>query len=165
MQKACKLLPCLFTIMRTLIQRVTQARVEVSGQVSGEIGPGLLVLLGITHEDGQQDIDWLTRKLVNLRIFNDEAGKMNRSLRDIGGDMLVVSQFTLYADYKKGNRPSYIRSAPPEIAIPLYERFLSCLDAAFEGRLASGIFGAMMQVSLLNDGPVTIMLDSRNPEA
>lgn len=148
--------------MRALIQRVSTAKVEIEGKISGEIGPGLLVLLGITHDDTDQDQDWLIRKIIQLRIFNDEAGKMNRSVQDIGGYLLVVSQFTLYANSKKGNRPSYVASAPPEIAIPRYEAFLARLRQEFSGQVATGEFGANMQVSLLNDGPVTIWLDSRD---
>lgn len=150
--------------MRALIQRVSQAQVEIEGQVHGHIQKGLLVLLGITHEDTQADIDWLIRKLTQLRIFNDEQGKMNLSVTDVQGGILVISQFTLFANSRKGNRPSYTRSAPPPIAIPLYEQFLQRLRAAFKGPIGTGQFGANMQVSLLNDGPVTIMLDSQQPE-
>lgn len=147
--------------MRAIIQRVSFAKVESEGELLGEIGPGLLLLLGITHDDGPSDIEWLTRKALQLRIFNDEAGKMNRSLVEAGGGLLVVSQFTLYADSRKGNRPSFTRSAPPARAVPLYEQFLAVLRRDFSGPLASGRFGADMQVSLLNDGPVTILLDSK----
>ena len=150
--------------MRAVIQRVRFSKVEVAGQIVGEIPQGLLVLLGITHDDGPADIDWLVRKIPQLRIFNDEQGKMNLSVQDLGGDILVISQFTLYANSKKGNRPSYIRSAPPEIAIPLYESFLDTLRQQFAGKVATGEFGAEMAVSLLNDGPVTIILDSREQE-
>ena len=146
--------------MKALIQRVTHAKVEIGGQVSGEIGQGLLVLIGITHEDDDKDIDWLVNKLCKLRIFNDSDGKMNLSVADVGGDILVVSQFTLHADTKKGTRPSYIKAARPEVAVPLYERFLERLRSSFSGKVATGEFGAMMNVSLLNDGPVTIMLDT-----
>lgn len=146
--------------MRILVQRVTKASVEVEGNEIGAISNGLLVLLGITREDGSTDIEWLVGKLLRLRIFNDEAGKMNRSVEDIGGGILVISQFTLFADTKKGNRPSYIRSAPPPVAIPLYEAFLSHLRNKFEGPIATGEFGAYMKVNLCNDGPVTLMLDS-----
>ena len=149
--------------MRAVIQRVSQARVEVESQLTGQIQEGLLVLLGIAPEDQDADIDYLIRKIVQLRIFKDEAGKMNRSVQDIGGGLLVVSQFTLYADTKKGNRPSYLRSAPPDQAIPLYERFLARLRDRFEGPVATGEFGAYMQVSLLNDGPVTLVLDLQQP--
>ncbi|MEM7654939.1 MAG: D-aminoacyl-tRNA deacylase [Bacteroidota bacterium] len=149
--------------MRALIQRVSEASVTIEGQVKGTIGSGLLVLLGITHDDEQTDIDWLIKKITQLRIFQDEAGKMNLSVQDIGGDLLVISQFTLFADSKKGNRPSYIRSAPPPIAIPLYEQFLNSLLERFSGKVATGEFGADMKVALLNDGPVTMMLDSQAP--
>ena len=149
--------------MRAVIQRVSQSKVVVEGRTTGEIEKGLLVLLGVTHTDERSDIDWLIKKITNLRIFNDENGKMNLSVKDIGGDILVVSQFTLYADSKKGNRPSYIRSAPPDFSIPMYENFVELLALNFEGRVATGEFGAMMEVSLLNDGPVTIILDSKEP--
>jgi D-aminoacyl-tRNA deacylase len=150
--------------MRAVIQRVAHASVRIGEATVGEIGQGLLVLLGVTHEDGAGDIDWLVKKLVQLRVFNDDEGKMNLSVEDVKGGILVVSQFTLYADSKKGNRPSYIRSAPPAIAIPLYEQFLTALRARFQGPVATGEFGAMMAVSLLNDGPVTIILDSSQPD-
>lgn len=150
--------------MRTVIQRVRFSKVEVEGKTVGEIPAGLLVLLGVTHDDSAADIDWLVRKIPQLRIFNDEQGKMNLSVQDIGGDILVISQFTLYANSKKGNRPSYIRSAPPEISIPLYEAFVDTLRQQFPGQVATGEFGADMAVSLLNDGPVTIILDSREQE-
>lgn len=149
--------------MRALIQRVREASVTIDGQVHGEIEGGILVLLGITHDDTDKDIDWLIRKITNLRIFNDEAGKMNLSVNDVNGGLLVISQFTLFADAKKGNRPSYTKSAPPTIAIPLYEEFIRRLRADFEGPVETGQFGADMKVSLLNDGPVTIMLDSQSP--
>ena len=149
--------------MRALIQRVKHARVEIDGNINGKIGQGLLVLLGITHDDGQEDIDWLVRKITQLRIFNDEDDKMNLSIQDVEGDILLVSQFTLFAQVKKGNRPSYTRSAPPDIAIPLYEQFIKCLDEGFDGKVETGEFGAKMEVSLLNDGPVTIMMDSQMP--
>lgn len=147
--------------MRALLQRVAHAKVTIEGQVSGQIGPGLLVLLGITHDDTAEDIDWLIKKITQLRIFKDEADKMNLSVQDIGGGLLVVSQFTLFADAKKGNRPSYTRSAPPPVAIPLYEQFLDTLRAHFDGPVETGEFGAMMQVDLCNDGPVTMLLDSK----
>lgn len=150
--------------MRIVVQRVSFSKVEIGGEVSGEIKNGLMVLLGITHDDEEKDMDWLIKKLINLRIFKDEQDKMNLSVQDVEGGILVISQFTLYANSKKGNRPSYIRSAPPDIAIPLYERFLAKLKAAFSGPIQTGEFGANMQVSLLNDGPVTIILDSKNPE-
>ena len=149
--------------MRALIQRVKHARVEIDGNINGKIEQGLLVLLGITHDDRQEDINWLVRKISQLRIFNDEDDKMNLSIKDVQGEILVVSQFTLFAQVKKGNRPSYTRSAPPDIAIPLYEQFVKCMDEAFDGKLETGEFGAKMEVSLLNDGPVTIMMDSQMP--
>jgi len=147
--------------MRALIQRVSQAQVDVSAQTIGRIDRGLLILLGITHEDEQSDIDYLIRKITNLRIFNDEGGKMNLSVQDVGGGLLVVSQFTLYGSTQKGNRPAYTRSAGPDIAIPLYERFVAQLRQQFAGPVATGEFGASMQVILCNEGPVTLMLDSR----
>ncbi len=149
--------------MRALIQRVQHSKVVVDGSLTGAIDKGLLILLGVTHDDEQADIDWLVKKIIHLRIFNDEAGKMNLSVKDVGGSILVVSQFTLYGNVKKGNRPSYTRSAPPDISIPLYEQFLDSLRAHFEGKVATGEFGAKMEVSLLNDGPVTLLLDSKNP--
>ena len=150
--------------MRAVIQRVKKASVEVNGAIVGEIGHGLLVLLGITHEDASSDTDWLLKKLLQLRIFSDADEKMNLSVTDVNGGILVVSQFTLYADAKKGNRPSYIRSAPPAISIPLYDNFVADLQARFPGKVATGEFGAMMDVELLNDGPVTIILDSRQQD-
>jgi D-tyrosyl-tRNA(Tyr) deacylase len=149
--------------MRAVVQRVRHARVEIDGRVSGNIDQGLLVLLGITHDDATADMEWLVRKMINLRIFSDTEGKMNLSVQDVNGGILVVSQFTLFANIKKGNRPSYIRSAPPESAIPLYEAFLQHLREAFSGPVETGEFGAMMDVHLLNDGPVTIQMDSRDP--
>lgn len=147
--------------MRALIQRVSTAKVVIEGEISGEIGQGILVLLGITHDDSEKDIEWLIRKITQLRIFSDEEGKMNLSVQDVEGSLLVISQFTLFADSKKGNRPSYIQSAPPDVAIPLYEKFLNKLGQNFVGKIETGKFGADMKVSLLNDGPVTIMLDSK----
>lgn len=152
------------TNMRVVVQRVTVSKVEIAGQVSGEIEQGLMVLLGITHDDDEKDMDWLIKKITKLRIFKDDQDKMNLSVEDVGGGMLVVSQFTLFASSKKGNRPSFTRSAHPDIAIPLYEQFIAKLKAAFSGPIQTGEFGANMQVSLLNDGPVTIILDSKNPE-
>ena len=150
--------------MRVVIQRVLQASVSISGAVTAAIGEGLLVLLGICEEDGKEDIDWLVRKIAALRIFDDEAGVMNRSVVDVGGDVLVVSQFTLMASTKKGNRPAYIRAARPEIAIPLYEQFCAALETALGKPVPTGTFGADMQVSLINDGPVTICIDTKNKE-
>ena len=148
--------------MRVVIQRVSTASVSIDGAVHSSIGPGLLILLGIGHEDGEEDIDYLVKKIAALRIFNDAAGVMNRSVLEVGGEALVVSQFTLMASTRKGNRPSYIGAAGHEKAIPLYERFCECLSAALGKPVATGSFGADMQVSLVNDGPVTICIDSRN---
>lgn len=150
--------------MRVLVQRVSQAAVTVDGQTSGEIGAGALLLVGIEESDGPDDIGWLVRKISQLRIFNDEAGVMNRSLIDCGGEALAVSQFTLHASVKKGNRPSYSRAARGEISRPLFDRFVVELSAALGKTVPTGVFGADMRVSLVNDGPVTIWLDSRNPE-
>lgn len=147
-------------IMRVVIQRVKSAKVEVEGKLVGAIDQGLLVLLGIAHEDQQTDMDWLIKKMVQMRIFEDEAGKMNLSVEDVKGGILVVSQFTLYADCKKGNRPGFTRSAPPAISIPIYESFLDALRLRFSGPVETGQFGAMMDISLINDGPVTVILDS-----
>jgi len=150
--------------MRIVVQRVTEAAVRVNQQITGQIKTGLLVLAGFEETDTQDDILWITGKIVNLRIFNDDQGVMNKSCLEVGGDILLVSQFTLHASTKKGNRPSYIRAAKPEIAIPLYESFISTLSAAMGKPIATGIFGADMKVSLLNDGPVTILMDSKNKE-
>lgn len=147
--------------MRVVIQRVSEAAVKIDGNIVGEISKGLLVLLGIAQEDTEQDALYLLQKLINLRIFSDADGKMNLSVQDCGGELLIVSQFTLYADTKKGNRPSYIRAARPEHAIPLYEFFLQELQKQFQGPIQTGQFGADMKVSLINDGPVTIIMDSR----
>jgi len=149
--------------MRVVIQRVSSAKVEVENQIVGEIGKGLLVLIGITQDDTEKDLEWIVKKTTLLRIFTDEDDKMNLSVQDIGGDILLVSQFTLYADTKKGNRPSYTRSAHPDFAIPMYEKAIKAFQNAFSGKVATGIFGADMKVSLLNDGPVTIMIDSKEP--
>lgn len=150
--------------MRALIQRVKHADVVIDGKVNGEIGTGLLVLLGVHITDTQEDIDWLVKKIAQLRVFDDANGVMNRSVVDVDGDVLVVSQFTLYASTKKGNRPSYINAAPPEAAVPLYEAFVESMSTAIEKRVPTGVFGADMKVSLLNDGPVTIMIDTKNRE-
>jgi D-tyrosyl-tRNA(Tyr) deacylase len=150
--------------MRVITQRVSEAAVRISGQVAGQIGPGQLVLLGIEPADTPEDIDWLVGKLTRLRIFSDADDKMNLSVQDIEGGFLVISQFTLFASTKKGNRPSYVRAARPEQAIPLYEAFLKRLAAESGRPVASGEFGADMQVSLINDGPVTIFMDSRERE-
>ncbi len=150
--------------MRAVIQRTTEASVTIDEEIKGKIGDGLVVLLGIEDEDGQEDITWLVRKIVNLRIFNDEQGVMNRSVLDIKGEILLISQFTLHANTKKGNRPSYIRAASPDIAIPLYEKFIELLEHSMGKSVATGEFGAMMQIDLINDGPVTILMDTKNKE-
>ncbi len=149
--------------MRAVLQCVSSCTVQVGDQSIGSIEKGLCILLAITNEDTQQDIEWLVHKITNLRIFGDETGKMNLSVQDIEGNIMVISQFTLYANSKKGNRPSYTRSARPELAIPLYESFLTHLKKVFTGNIATGSFGAMMSVSLVNEGPVTIILDSKDP--
>jgi len=148
--------------MRIVIQRVREASVKINDEIVGEIQQGLLVLLGIEHVDSELDADYLIQKLIHLRIFGDEEGKMNLSVSDISGDLLIVSQFTLFADTKKGNRPSFIRSAKPEQARPLYEYFLSQLKKSFSGKIEKGVFGGDMQVELINDGPVTIIMDSKD---
>lgn len=150
--------------MRVLIQRVQSAKVELDNHsISGQINKGLLVLLGIEPEDGQEDIEYLAHKILQLRVFDDEKGVMNLNISDIRGDILIVSQFTLHASTKKGNRPSYIRAARPEVAIPLYESFINHIKTA-QLKVETGVFGAMMQVHLINDGPVTIWIDSKNKE-
>jgi D-aminoacyl-tRNA deacylase len=148
--------------MRALLQRVSEATVTVEGRVTGAIGRGLLVLAGMREGDGPEDRDWLARKIAQLRIFDDDAGVMNRAIVDIGGDILAVSQFTLYASTRKGNRPSWSAAAPPSIAAPLFDDFVAALAVELGKPLATGIFGASMKVSLVNDGPVTIWLDSRD---
>ena len=150
--------------MRAVIQRVSKASVTIEGIKNAEIGKGLLILLGIENADTEEDIAWLSKKIVNMRIFNDEAGIMNESLLDQNADAIVVSQFTLHASTKKGNRPSYIKAAKPEVAIPLYERFIKKMEQDLGKKVGTGEFGADMKVELLNDGPVTIMLDSKNKE-
>ena len=148
--------------MRIVIQRVRESSVKINDEIVGEIQQGLLVLLGIEHVDSELDADYLIQKLIHLRIFGDDEGKMNLSVSDISGGLLIVSQFTLFADTKKGNRPSFIRSARPEQAIPLYDYFLSQLKKEFSGKIENGVFGANMQVELINDGPVTIIMDSKD---
>ena len=150
--------------MRAVIQRVANASVTVNGSNTGSISSGLLVLLGIEDADTTEDIQWLSNKIVQLRIFDDEQGVMNRSLKETGGELLLVSQFTLHASTRKGNRPSYIRASKPEIAIPLYERMIMQLETDLGKPVQKGIFGADMKVSLLNDGPVTIIIDTKNKE-
>lgn len=150
--------------MRAVIQRVSSASVTIDGTIKSAIGQGLLILLGIGHEDGREDVDWLVKKIAGLRIFNDEAQVMNRSVVDVEGECLVVSQFTLMASTKKGNRPSYLGAAGHELAIPLYEQFCSALSAAIGKPVGTGEFGADMKVALTNDGPVTICIDTKNKE-
>ena len=148
--------------MKLVIQRVTHASVVVEGQTVGAIDQGLLVLVGIENEDNQEDINWLSNKLVNMRIFNDAQDVMNLSVKDVEGNILIISQFTLHASTQKGNRPSYIQAAKPDIAIPLYEKFIQKVEEDLGKTVQTGIFGADMKVSLLNDGPVTIIIDSKN---
>ncbi|MBD2703052.1 D-tyrosyl-tRNA(Tyr) deacylase [Spirosoma sp. BT702] len=148
--------------MIAVIQRVTQASVRIDNEIKGQIGAGFLVLLGITHTDTREDIDWLSRKIVGLRVFGDDEGKMNLDLAAIDGNILLISQFTLHANTKKGNRPSFIEAARPDIAIPLYETMISHLSDELGKPIQTGTFGADMKVSLLNDGPVTIIIDSKN---
>lgn len=150
--------------MRTVVQRVKQASVTVNDSVVSEIGQGLLLLLGIEAADTEEDIQWLSRKVLGLRIFDDEEGVMNRNIQDVGGDIIVVSQFTLMASYKKGNRPSWIRAAGHEHAVPMYERFVEVLSEGLGKSVGTGVFGAEMQVELINDGPVTICMDTKNKE-
>ena len=148
--------------MRVLIQRVIESSVTIDGNVKGKIGKGLMILVGFEATDTQEDIDWISYKIVNLRIFPDANGVMNVSILDADGEVLIISQFTLMASTKKGNRPSYIHAAPPEISIPLYEAFLKKMDELLPHKIQSGIFGADMKVALINDGPVTILIDSKN---
>ena len=150
--------------MRSVIQRVAKASVLIDGKINGSIGAGLLVFLGIEDADSEEDTEWLAGKIINLRIFNDEAGIMNRSVSDIAGDILLITQFTLHASTKKGNRPSYIKASKPDIAIPLYEKMIQQLTGKLGKDISTGIFGADMKVELLNDGPVTIVIDSKNKE-
>jgi len=150
--------------MRALVQRVREASVAVDGRIVGAVGHGLLVLAAVAGDDGDDDRDWLARKIVALRIFDDDEGVMNRAVGEIGGDILAVSQFTLFASIRKGNRPSWSAAAPPEVAAPRFERFVAALAAAHGRPVATGVFGAPMQVALVNDGPVTIWLDSRQRE-
>jgi D-aminoacyl-tRNA deacylase len=148
--------------MIAVIQRVSESTVKIGGQIKGQIGTGLMVLLGIEEADGQEDIEWLSKKIVNLRIFPDENGVMNKSILESSGDILLISQFTLHASTKKGNRPSYIKAAKPDIAIPLYEKFIISLQTELGKSIQTGEFGADMKVALVNDGPVTIIMDSKN---
>jgi D-tyrosyl-tRNA(Tyr) deacylase len=150
--------------MRTVIQRVQRASVTVNGSTVSSIGQGLLLLLGVEAADTEEDVQWLSRKVLGLRIFDDEEGVMNRNITDVGGDIIVVSQFTLMASYKKGNRPSWIRAAGHEHAVPMYESFVAALREGLGKPVGTGIFGAEMQVELVNDGPVTICMDTKNKE-
>lgn len=150
--------------MRVVIQRVTHASVTIEGKVKSKIGKGYMILVGICAEDTKEDIKWLVKKIIGLRIFDDENGVMNLSIQDVGGDILVVSQFTLMASYKKGNRPSWLKAAPHSISIPLYNQFCKELEEALGKPIGTGEFGAMMQVELLNDGPTTICMDTKNKE-
>ena len=150
--------------MRIVIQRVSHASVTIEGRVKSEIQKGYLILLGICEDDSAEDIDWLVRKVIGLRVFDDENGVMNRSIMDIDGEILVISQFTLFASYKKGNRPSWLRAAKHDISIPLYNEFCTKLSAALGKEVGTGEFGADMKVKLLNDGPVTICMDTKNKE-
>jgi D-aminoacyl-tRNA deacylase len=148
--------------MIAIIQRVSEASVKIEGQIKGEIGVGFMVLLGITHTDTQEDVEWLAKKIVGMRVFSDEEGKMNLDLESVEGNILLISQFTLHASTKKGNRPSFIEAARPEIAIPFYEKMILQLENLLGKSIQTGEFGADMKVSLVNDGPVTIMIDSKN---
>ena len=150
--------------MRVVIQKVTQASVSIENQIVASINQGLLVLVGIEDTDTNDDIVWLSAKIVNLRVFDDDNGVMNLSVKEVGGEVLIVSQFTLHASTKKGNRPSYIKAARPEVAIPIYEAFIKQIESLLGKRVPTGQFGAMMQVSLCNDGPVTILIDTKNKE-
>lgn len=150
--------------MRVVVQRVNEASVTINNEIVSKIGKGLLVLVGVEDEDTQEDINWLCQKITQLRIFDDENGIMNKSIKDINGDLIIVSQFTLHASTKKGNRPSYIKAAKPDIAIPLYESFVSTMEDYLGKSVGTGRFGADMKVQLINDGPVTIWIDSKNKE-
>ena len=150
--------------MKVVLQRVSQASVTIDNQTVAKIEQGLLVLVGIVEEDAQEDINWLVNKIMNCRIFSDENGVMNKSVKDIDGDVIVVSQFTLHASTKKGNRPSYIKAAKPDVAIPLYESFIKTCEADLQKPIQTGKFGADMKVALVNDGPVTILMDTKNKE-
>lgn len=150
--------------MRVVIQRVAKAGVTINGKMNGAIGKGLLIFLGIEDADTDEDIRWMSNKIINLRIFNDDAGVMNRSVLETGGEILLISQFTLHASTKKGNRPSYIKASKPDVAIPLYEKMIEQLNRDLGKEISKGLFGADMQVELLNDGPVTIIIDSKNKE-
>jgi D-aminoacyl-tRNA deacylase len=150
--------------MRAVIQRVSEASCKVDGEITGEIGTGFLVLLGVEDADTDDDLQWLAQKIASMRVFNDENGLMNKALADVGGDILLISQFTLFAQTKKGNRPSFIRAARPEKAVPMYEQMIKTLHELTGKKIATGIFGADMKVSLVNDGPVTIVMDTRQKD-
>lgn len=150
--------------MRAVLQRVTQASCTVDGAITGAIENGFLVLLGIEDADAVEDLDWLAQKIIGMRVFGDENGLMNKALADIGGDILLISQFTLFASTKKGNRPGFTRAARPDVAIPLYEKMIEKLSALLEKQIKTGIFGADMKIALLNDGPVTILIDTKDKE-
>jgi len=150
--------------MRAVIQRVSQSNVKVSGEVIGEIKGGLMVLVSFVDEDNDTDLDWISKKIVNLRIFNDDEGKMNRSIQDVDGDILLISQFTLHGSTKKGNRPSFIKAAKPDIANVMYEKFIKILEQSLGKKIQTGEFGGDMKVSLVNDGPTTIIIDSKDRE-
>ena len=150
--------------MRVVVQRVSEASVTIQSKINASIQQGLLILLGIENEDSDQDIEWLVKKIAQLRIFDDANGIMNLSLKDIDGDVIIVSQFTLHASTKKGNRPSYIKAARPEVSIPLYKRFIAAMEKTLGKKVGTGEFGAMMDVALVNDGPVTIIVDSKNKD-
>jgi D-tyrosyl-tRNA(Tyr) deacylase len=150
--------------MRVVIQRVTEASVTINQKIHGQIETGYLVLVGFEENDLEEDLHWISKKIADLRIFSDQDGKMNLSVQDVGGEILLVSQFTLFASTKKGNRPSFIRSASPEIAVPLYDKFILILNEFLPNKIKTGVFGADMKISLINDGPVTIAIDSKNRE-
>lgn len=150
--------------MRIVIQRVRHASVSIGGEVHSRIGAGFLILLGVCEDDSSEDVEWLVQKVLALRVFDDDQGVMNRSIMDVGGEALVVSQFTLFASYKKGNRPSWIRAAKHEVSVPLYEEFCRKMSDGMGRKVGTGVFGADMQVELLNDGPVTICMDTKNKE-
>jgi|TARA_Y100001960_G_scaffold269214_1_gene294618 D-tyrosyl-tRNA(Tyr) deacylase len=150
--------------MRVVVQRVSQSNVKVSGEIIGEINEGLMVLVSFVDEDNDTDLGWMTKKIINLRIFNDDEGKMNRSVQDIGGNILLISQFTLHGSTKKGNRPSFIKAAKPDFANVMYERFIKVLEQSLGKEIQTGEFGGDMKVSLVNDGPTTIIIDSKDKE-
>ena len=150
--------------MRVVVQRVSQSNVKVSGEVIGKIKEGLMVLVSFVDEDNDTDLGWMTKKIINLRIFNDDEGKMNRSIQDVGGDILLISQFTLHGSTKKGNRPSFIKAAKPDFANVMYEKFIKILEQSLGKRIQTGEFGGDMKVSLINDGPTTIIIDSKDRE-